>query len=67
VTIPAITGADFTAVQDQLKFFHSSGLVTGGVISDNGDGSVNVSAGHGYIRLIDDPTEELYAISWDAE
>lgn len=60
VMAPYIVGSTYTDVQKQLDFFHSTGVISGGAITDNGDGTINVTSGHGFVRLVEDPSSELY-------
>ena len=66
IELENLGGAAYTTVQQMQDVYHSSGLVTGGTISDNGDGSIAVSAGEGYIRNADSEVATLIAIHWDA-
>ena len=42
-------------------------VIEGGIISDAGGGSVNVTAGTGFLRVADDPNAEVVDVSWEAE
>jgi len=42
----------------------SVGQTTGGMVSDNGNGTVTVAAGTGYIKKTDSSTGELVAFEW---
>ena len=59
------TGAIYGSTQDVHTIFHSSGWVSGGDISNNGDGSVTVQFGSGLLRAIDDDGGNLFFISWN--
>lgn len=46
------------------KDIRSSGYVSGGAVTDNADGTVDVAAGVGYIRAADDATTDLLPFTW---
>ncbi len=48
------------------NLFGSAGRATGGVITDAGGGTVDVSAGTGFIKSTDSDTDTLYSFNWDA-
>ncbi|MCC6934683.1 MAG: hypothetical protein IT406_03305, partial [Candidatus Yanofskybacteria bacterium] len=50
VTLARLGNSTFKSLQDLQNFYHSSGLATGGGISDVGGGNVSVTAGTGAIR-----------------
>ena len=41
-----------------------SGLISGGVVSDNGDGSVKVEAGSGMVKIADDKNSDTRFFDW---
>lgn len=59
-----------STVRRDLQFMqdvvHSAGWVSGGEITDNGDGTIDVAAGVGLIRATDDNTSELFFMDWSA-
>lgn len=61
-----ITGSTYSTAQDMQDIFHSAGYVSGGAVSDNGDGSVAVTAGTGLIRATDDELDTLLWFDWAA-
>ncbi|MFA5407037.1 MAG: hypothetical protein WC307_06795, partial [Candidatus Nanoarchaeia archaeon] len=52
---------DFNKIQGAV------GLVSGGVVSDNGDGTVAVSAGTGFVKSTDSDVGELLSFNFDAD
>jgi hypothetical protein len=52
-------------LQHMQNVIHSAGWLSGGEITDNGDGTVTVAAGTGLIRATDSPYSELYFMEWD--
>lgn len=50
VPMQTISGATYDNLQDNIQVTQSTGIVQGGIISDNGDGTVDVTAGELYIR-----------------
>ena len=58
-----------TDIMNQCEWnnsFGSAGQRTGGIITDAGSETVNVSAGTGFIKANDDDTDTLLAFSWEA-
>ncbi len=53
-------------LKDYLDNTGSSGFFEGGDLSDGGSGTLDVSAGSGFIRLTDDDNAELQSFKWDA-
>jgi hypothetical protein len=45
---------------------HSAGLVAGGAISNNGDGTIALTAGDGLIKPSDSDVADLYSCEWEA-
>lgn len=56
----------YTTIQNHLDFFHSAGSATGGDISDNGDQTITVTAGNGFIRTADSDLAEIQAVDWSS-
>ena len=56
----------YTTIQHMQNTFHSSGHISGGVLSDAGAGNLDVSAGTGYIRATDSKVAELLFFDWSA-
>jgi hypothetical protein len=50
-----------------LSNLWSAGIVYGGDITDNGDGTVNVSSGEAVLRVSSSPTAELVATSFNGQ
>lgn len=53
-------------LQEYLDNTGSSGFFVGGDLSDGGSGTVDISAGSGFIRTTNDPNAELQSFKWDA-
>lgn len=66
VTLASIGGASFTSVQQMQDVYHSTGLISGGVITDAGSGLITLTAGEGYVRVADNTIAELVAMAWPA-
>ena len=45
----------------------SAGRILGGIISDGGSETIDVSEGNGFLRISDDPLADILAITWSAE
>jgi len=54
----------FTNTQHVQDVFHSSGWTSGGLVTSNGNGTVNVSAGEGFLRNANNRLSPLYFIAW---
>ena len=57
---------EYNSIQDFVNLSHSTGMITGGVITDAGSQTVDVSSGEGWIRPLDDDMSELTFFGWDA-
>lgn len=62
----SLTDTTYRSVNDFFKMITSAGRTTGGAITDNGDGTVNVAAGTGLLRLADDDVSQVKFINWSA-
>lgn len=61
-----IGNPQFSSMGGIQKTTHSAGLVTGGIITRNSDGTVAVASGDGLIREVDSELSELYSCEWAA-
>lgn len=66
LTLSTIGSPTFTTIQNMQDIFHSAGWVLGGVISDAGSATIDVTAGSGFIRAIDGATTTLSFFDWPA-
>ncbi|KKL66291.1 hypothetical protein LCGC14_2146440, partial [marine sediment metagenome] len=64
VTMAVVSSPTFTTVQHMQDIFHSSGWVSGGVLSDAGGGDIDVSAGSGLIKATDSSTAQILFFDW---
>ena len=64
INMETISGSTFSTVQHMQDLFHSAGWVSGGVVSDNGDDTVAVTAGTGTIRASTGATQEILFFDW---
>lgn len=62
-----ISGSTFSTLQHLQDIFHSAGLVSGGGITDDADGTISVAAGTGLIRDVDGVVETIFFTDWSAE
>lgn len=67
MSLARISGSTFFTVQHLQDIFHSSGWVSGGVITDDADGTITVAAGTGLIRATDDVLAQIIFTDWAAE
>lgn len=60
-----------TTVEHDLQYMqtvvHSAGWVSGGAISDNGDGTIAITAGVGLLRATDNNLSNLFFVAWPAD
>ena len=59
-----ISGSTFSTVQHLQNLFHSTGWVNGGVVSDNGNDTVAVTAGTGTIKASVGTTQQILFFDW---
>ena len=65
--VPLIAGATQVSVEDMFNVHHSSGHVSGGFISvGSPTGSVDVTAGQGFIRATTNELDQLISFNWSA-
>ena len=63
----SLSGATYTTMQDNVNLFHSSGVSSWSDMSDDGDGTITVTAGTGFIKATDSEVVPLYAFDWASE
>lgn len=61
-----VAGSTYSNLQDLQDIFHSAGWVSGGVITDAGSNTIDVTAGTGLIRDVAGSTETLLYTDWAA-
>jgi len=66
VDIAALGAADHDTVQAVIDTALGVGVNHGGLVTDNGDGTVAVSTGSGFIRATDSDESRVYATDWPA-
>lgn len=64
VGMAAIGAPTFTTVQHLQDVFHSTGWVSGGVVTDAGSNTVDVAAGTGLLRATDSNIVQLLFFDW---
>lgn len=57
-------GALFTTVQDLQNIFHSAGYTAGGGITNNGNGTIAIADGQGFLRNAGNELAPCYFIAW---
>lgn len=67
ITVPIISGATNTALDDIMDLILSAGLLTGGGITDDTDGTITVAAGTGTIRATDSNAAQVVSTNFAAE
>lgn len=66
IEVNNLSGATYTGLDEVINFFGSAGYVSGGAITDNGDGTVDIAAGTGFVRTTDSDIGELITFDWPA-
>lgn len=64
VAIDVLGSPTYTSVQDWLDTTQSAGLISGGTITDNLDGTVAVAAGTGFIKSTDSNVGNSLSFDW---
>lgn len=64
IPMATISGSTFSTVQHMQNLFHSSGWVSGGVVTDNGNNTVAVTDGTGAIKASAGTTQEILFFDW---
>ena len=59
LTLSRVAGSTYSTLQDAQNSFHSSGLISGGIVSDAGGETVDATACEVYLRATDNPIAEL--------
>ena len=67
LTASRVAGSTYSTIQHISDVFHSTGEITGGTVSDDGDGTCTVSLGTGLIRATDSDVAPLLFCDWAAE
>lgn len=67
VPVTLLTGSTYDDLQDYINIYGSRGLISGGEVSDNGDGTVDVAAGTAWLRVSDTALASLPFADFDAE
>ncbi len=62
-----VAGSTYSTVQHLQDIFHSTGISSGGIITNDMDGTITVSAGTGFIRATDDSVAEIKFTDWAIE
>lgn len=66
VIMEHISPSTYSTLEDWFKTTQSTGKLTGGDITDNGDGTISVSAGTGIIKTSNSDTAETKFIDWSS-
>jgi len=61
IPLPVLGSPTYNELQDFLDKMNGAGIVDGGVVSDGGSGTVNISAAKGFIRATDNAIAQLLA------
>lgn len=66
VDLASLAGAAYVTLQQNQDILHSTGWISGGAITNNGDGTITVAAGEGLIRASNSDVATLYTCHWAA-
>lgn len=64
IIVENISGSTYTTLQDFINLVQSAGRITGGIISEYNITYINVSAGSGWVRILDDDISTLKFFNW---
>lgn len=64
ISLHKINTPTISTLDSYIDNLGSTGLVSGGVMSNNGDGTITVSTGEGFIRDVDTDSSHVYACEW---
>ena len=67
IPIPTMGSPAIDTIQEAISALWSAGKISGGKITDNGDGTISVSAGAGFIKATDSDTAELKSFEWSTD
>lgn len=62
----SMTGSTYSTIQDWLDTTQSAGKISGGTITSNADGTINVSAGTGLLKTTNSATGNIQFFDWSA-
>ena len=65
VKIDTINGQTYQYLQDWIDTTQSAGKVSGGIFTSNGDGTVNITTGTGFIKTSNSATANTILFDWD--
>ncbi len=64
VSVTALGSPTYTQLQQIHDLSRSAGHLNGGNITDAGGGTINISAGQGFIRAVSNDTSTLFTFDW---
>lgn len=64
--VSVVSGSTYSTLQEVHDIYNSAGWISGGVITDAGSQTIDVSAGTGVIRATDSSTDTLLFTDWAA-
>jgi len=67
IPLPSLEDSTYSSLNDWFDVAQSAGKISGGEITDNGDGTVSVAAGTGYIKTTDNDIGSTKFFDWDAD
>lgn len=69
IASPTIGTPTYTTIQDNINIFHGSGVGKWNTphIANDGDGTITVNSGIGFIKAVDSETTTLYTFDWASE
>jgi hypothetical protein len=67
IGVDHVSGATYDDMQDMINTVFCAGWISGGEITDVGNGTINITAGTGLIKINDNRTAPLLSIDWPAK
>ncbi len=65
VLIESVPGSAYLTLQDWIDLTQSAGLLVGGYLASNGDGTITVTSGAGMVKTVDSNVGRAAFVSWD--
>lgn len=66
IKMPMVGSPTYTDLQSILSMYFSASIITGGTITDNGDGTVDVAAGTAILKTTDSEIGSIISVDFDA-
>lgn len=67
VPVTIVTGATYDSVQDFIDIYGSRGIISGGEVTDNGNGTIDIAAGTCWLRTSDAALAPVVFVNFPAK